>query len=255
MTKKLFLAAFIMVFVPLCAMAQDRVKADFEVTMLSKYIWRGQQKGGVTIQPSATLSWKGAYVNVEGSKGFDNKEEEELDINLGYQFPFGLNIGVSDLWNKEDRNLGQYFLYKEKETSHQFEGNIGYSCQYFDLQAYCMFWGNDFKTNGKRAYSTYIELAVPFRLGGLDWTATAGMTPMESAGAYTTLYDDKGVEEGWERNFFYADGLSCVTAALRAEKVFQCKKVEIPLFVELNTNPYMKTAAFLAGVTIRPFGH
>lgn len=250
--KKLFSLIAIIALMPLCAMAQDKAEADFEITMLSKYIWRGQQKGGVSIQPGATLSWKGAFVNVEGSKGFDNKEEE-LDINIGYQFPFGLNIGVSDYWNYEDRNLGQYFLYRDKETSHQLEGNIGYSCRYFDLQAYCMFWGNDYKTDGKRAYSTYIELAVPFRLGGLDWTATAGMTPMESAGNYTTLYDESGKDIGWERNFFYADGPACVAAVLRAEKVLQYKKVEIPLFVELNTNPYMKTAALVAGVTIRPF--
>lgn len=79
------------------------------------------------------------------------------------------------------------------------------------------------------------------------------MTPMESAGAYTTLYDEKGQEEGWERNYFYADGPACVSAVLRAQKELRYKSIEIPVFVELNTNPYMKTAAFLGGFTIKPF--
>ena len=253
MTKKIFISLLLMVFAPLAGMAQDNVEAEVEVTLLSKYLWRGQQKGGVSLQPGATLSWKGAFVNVEGSKGFNREDEEELDINIGYQFPFGLNVGLSDMWNYEDRNHGQYFFYKDKETSHQLEGNIGYSCRYFDLQAYCMFWGNDYKLDGSRAYSTYVELAVPFKLGGLDWTLSAGMTPMESAGAYTTLYDEKGQEEGWERNYFYADGPACVSAVLRAQKELRYKSIEIPVFVELNTNPYMKTAAFLAGFTFKPF--
>ena len=76
-----------MVFAPLAGMAQDNVEAEVEVTVLSKYLWRGQQKGGVSLQPGATLSWKGAFVNVEGNKGFNREDEEELDINIGYQFP------------------------------------------------------------------------------------------------------------------------------------------------------------------------
>ena len=50
-----------------------------------------------------------------------------------------------------------------------------------------MFWGNDHKINGDRAYSTYVELSVPFRAGGLDWDVRAGITPMESAGYTTTI--------------------------------------------------------------------
>ena len=45
-----------------------------------------------------------------------------------------------------------------------------------------MVYGNDYKIDGSRAFSTYIELSVPFRAGGLDWDVRAGITPMESAG-------------------------------------------------------------------------
>lgn len=253
MIRKICLVLLFVCMMPLTGMAQDKVEANFEVTMLSKYIWRGLPVGGVSLQPSATLSWKGAYVNLEGNKGFNKEDIEELDVNIGYKFPFGLNIGVSDLWQSDSKNLGQYFLYKEGDTSHTFEGNIGFSCRFFDLQAYCMFWGDDYKTDGTRAYSTYIELAVPFKLGGLEWTATAAMTPMESAGGYSTLYDEDGKDIGWERNFIYADGPACVLASLRAEKNLHCKKFDLPVFVELNANPYLKKAAFLAGVTIKAF--
>ena len=79
MTKKIFISLLLMVFAPLAGMAQDNVEAEVEVTVLSRYLWRGQQKGGVSLQPGATLSWKGAFVNVEGNKGFNREDEEELE--------------------------------------------------------------------------------------------------------------------------------------------------------------------------------
>ena len=40
------------------------------------------------------------------------------------------------------------------------------------------------KENGKRAYSSYLALSAPFKLGGLDWTVDLGMVPWE-----TTFYN------------------------------------------------------------------
>ena len=42
-------------------------------------------------------------------------------------------------------------------------------------------------------------------------------------------------------------------ASLRATKELRLKKVNIPVFAELHTNPYLKTAALVAGVSIKPF--
>ena len=56
--------------------------------------------------------------------------------------------------------------------------NIGYDFGFLSLQWYTNFAGNDgLNSNGDRAYSSYFELSAPFRLGGLDWSASLGVVP------------------------------------------------------------------------------
>ena len=40
-------------------MAQDKVEASVGADLVSGYIWRGQDLGGVSIQPSLGISYKG----------------------------------------------------------------------------------------------------------------------------------------------------------------------------------------------------
>ena len=179
-TMKL-LAVMVMAVMPFSAMAQDEVEATVAADIVSHYMWRGQDRGGFSIQPMGQVSWKGLSLELEGNAGLESKDAHEINLTLGYQNS-GFNVGVTDYWltgvDPEDR----YFYYNEKNTGHQFEGNVGYTCKYFSLQGYTIFWGNDFKKDGDRAYSTFIELSVPFKLGGIDWMVRAGVTPMESAG-------------------------------------------------------------------------
>jgi hypothetical protein len=247
-------AAIVMAFSPALLLAQKKLTADIEAKLVSKYMWRGIDMGGISFQPSAQLSWKGLYMGLDGNKSFDNEGKEELDVSLGYRAPFGLNIGVTDYWTDNGENVGQYFFYKKLQTAHQLEGNLGYSCKYFSLQGYCIFWGNDYKLLGidkKQAYSTYISVDVPFRLGGLDWNVSAGMTPMESSGSEVELTDENGEFKGWLKDYTYADGPACVSAAVRMTKTLNLKTGRLPIFVELHTNPYRKTACLLAGISFK----
>ena len=227
--------------------AQSQPEAEVQADLVSKYLWRGMEKGGISLQPQAKLSWQGAYVKLFGSTGFIKTDEDEIDLSLGYEFPFGLNIGVIDYWQTgiEPNNL--YFGYNKETTAHRLEGNIGYTCRYGSVQAYCMFYGHDTKINGKQAYSTYIELTVPFRLGGLDWTAKAGLTPMESAG--WTVPDYATLSESL--HYFYADGPACVMASVRATKNLKLRGLTLPIYAELNTNPYMQTAYIMGGIGVK----
>ena len=45
--------------VPSGMMAQDKVEASVGADLVSGYIWRGQDLGGVSIQPSLGISYKG----------------------------------------------------------------------------------------------------------------------------------------------------------------------------------------------------
>ena len=234
------------------ATAQKKVKVEAEIELMSKYIWRGLEEGGVSLQPGLRLSWQNAYIEAFGIKGLDREDDEELDLTLGYRFPFGLNIAVTDYWKTGIEPNDLFFEYRtKKQTAHCLEGNLSFSCKYFSLQAYCIFYGHDYKINrdnegnNQQAYSTYIELGVPFRLGGLDWMAKAAMTPMESAG-------EKIVSElGYARNYTYADGPACVLASLRATKNLPLRGAVVPVYVELNANPYLKKMHVFGGIGIK----
>ena len=251
MKKTVFM--LLMTLAPAWAIAQQNIEADIQADVVSKNLWRGQDLGGVSIKPKAEVRWNGIYLNAAGATGFDAKTTEYIDMYLGYRAPFGLNVSVGTHWQSGLDLLNRFLYFKSKDTGHHLEANIGYTHKYFSLQAYTTIGGNDFKADThERAYSTYVELAVPFRLAGIDWQAIAGFTPMESNG----WYEDYNNPESWSKEiyqYYYADGFACVQAALRATKSLNIGNFELPLFVELNTNPYTKKAALVAGFTLKPF--
>lgn len=217
--------------------SHDKLEVEMEINMMTKYMWRGCDKGGITFKPEVMLSWKGLSLTVEGGKGIDKEDEIELDLELDYEFPFGLNVGIIDYWDYDEDIDGKYFYFK-KDSPHRWEANIGYSNDLFSIQAYSIFAGNDYKHNGDRAYSTYFELTVPFKLSGFDWKAKLGFTPAESAGSHHAGEN------------LYADKAAFVMASVRATKELHFKNFHLPVYGELHTNPYTKKAMFVGGVTL-----
>jgi hypothetical protein len=234
--------------------SNDSVKADFSASIVSQYIWRGQELSGMSFQPSATVSWHGLSLIAEGSTSLDKGSYRDLDLTLRYNLG-PVNIGVTDYWSSGLDIEDRYFYYDQHKGGHILEGNLGFSCKYFSLQGYCMFWGNDFKLNGDRAYSTYIELGIPFRLGNLNWQLTAGGTPMESAGSWEVLVRDTelGEREVNTRVWEYAEGPACCFAALRCTKEFRLGDIRMPVFAEVNANPYLAKGYFIMGVSVCPW--
>lgn len=236
----------------------NRLEGHVECDFLSQYLWRGIEKGGISIQPRARVEWQGLSLQLSGNTGLESKDNKEINATLGYKIA-GFNIGITDYWTSgqdyKDRDL--YFYFDPQATAHQLEANLGFSCRYFSLQGYTMVWGRDFKydsvldaaycVNGKRAYSTYVELNIPFYMGGLDWDLTGGITPFESA---STMVNDG---DAIRRTYFYADGFSCVKASLRATKNFELGDIKMPIFAEVHTNPYMQKAWLVVGVRVLPF--
>ena len=246
--------------------AQTEIEPSLQIDMVSHYMWRGTDMAGVSIQPAGKLSWQGFSVQLGSSMGLTSDELQKLDLTVGYS-AYGFNIGVTDYWSTgiDYAGLNRYFYYDPRRSAHQYEGNIGYSCPYFSLQAYTMFWGNDYKyetekdykqrANGKRAYSTYLELRVPVYLMGLDWDFSAGVTPFESAGYTTKEMVDfgQGEERANVRKYFYAGGPACIMLSARATKNFTLGDIKVPAFAEIHTNPYTQKAQFLVGVSVIPF--
>ena len=69
---------------PAISMAQDKVEASIGADLVSGYIWRGQDLGNVSIQPSASVSYKGFSLSGWGSVGIDKDDTKEFDLTLGY---------------------------------------------------------------------------------------------------------------------------------------------------------------------------
>ena len=177
------MALLLLALLPAAAHAQEKVEADIQVDLTSKNLWRGLTLGGPSLQPKAEVRWQGLYLSADAATGFDSNDRERIGLQLGYRAPFGLNVGFGSQWMSGIDDMNRYFHFDERETGHRFEANLGYTCRYFSLQAYTTVLGNDFdvEESDKRCYSTYVELAVPFSLGGIDWQARAGITPFESS--------------------------------------------------------------------------
>ena len=211
---------------------ETTIKADF----VNEYIWRGLKLGDVAVQPTFGVGYKGLSLTALGSYGLSDKDDvKELDLTLGYTIG-NLNIGITDYWFSEGLDPdARYFKFDAHGTNHLFEANIGYDFGPVALQWYTNFSGNDgTNKSGKRAYSSYIEASVPFRLAMVDWTATAGAVPYA-----TTTYGTKG---------FAVTNLS-----LRATKEIKVtKSFSIPIFGQVTANPCAQKAYLVLGFTLQP---
>ena len=224
--SKSFMALTMMAMVASSAEAEEPVNdvsISVNADLVSSYVWRGQKMGGVSLQPGASVSWKGISLGAWGSYALSpthNGTDEELDITLGYDVK-GLHVGVTDYYFF---NLGHpFFKYGGLDASaHTFEGNIGYDFGVLSLNWFTNFAGQDgLNKDGDRAYSSYVQVDVPFRLGGVDCTATLGAVPFR-----TSFYADD-----------MSDGLHINTIALKAAYEVQCKKVTMPLSAQIVANP------------------
>ena len=81
---KMLAAVFAACCSPVAAGAQEHVEADLGADLVSGYLWRGQDLGNVSIQPSVSVSYKGFWVGAWGSVGLDKDDTKEIDLTVGY---------------------------------------------------------------------------------------------------------------------------------------------------------------------------
>ena len=218
-------------------MAQE-IETTVATDVVSSYIWRGQDLGSTAIQPTLGVEYKGLSLSAWGSYGLaDPSDTKEFDLTLAYSVG-GFNIGITDYWFNDGQDPeARYFKYDAHGTNHVFEANIGYDFGLASLQWYTNFSGNDgVNKDGKRAYSSYVEATVPFRLATVDWAATAGAVPFA-----TDFYN------GW------TSGFAVTNLALKATKDIKVTDTfSIPVFGQVVANPCSQKAYLVLGVTIQP---
>ena len=221
----------------MATLAQDEIETTISGDIVSSYIWRGQDLGSAAVQPTLGVGYKGLSLTAWGSYGLVNTADtKEFDLTLAYTTG-GFNIGITDYWF--DRGgldpEGRYFKYDAHGTNHVFEANIGYDFGPLSLQWFTNFAGNDgLNKDGKRAYSSYVEVAVPFRLATVDWTATAGVVP-------------------WATTSYGTSGFAVTNLALKATKEIKVTDTfSIPVFGQVVGNPCSQKAYLVFGFTLHP---
>lgn len=216
------------------AQEEKTIETTLGADFVSSYIWRGQDLGSVAVQPTFGLGYKGLSLSAWGSYGIaDPADTKEFDLTLAYTIG-GLNIGVTDYWFTTGGDPdGRYFLYNAHGTNHVFEANIGYDFGVASLQWYSNFGGNDgVNKDGDRAYSSYVEATVPFTLGGVDWSATAGAVPFAT-------------------DFYGTTGAAVTNLSLKATKEVKITDTfRLPVFGQVVANPCSQKAYMVLGVSL-----
>ena len=230
--KKIVLMA-LMFATGMSATAQDEVETTVAADVVSTYVWRGMECGSAAIQPTLGIGYKGLSLSAWGSYGLvDTNDAKEFDLTLAYSTG-GFNIGITDYWfnTPEER----YFLYDANKTSHIFEANIGYDFGPAAIQWFTNFAGNDgYNKDGKRAYSSYVELSAPFKLASVDWSAAVGAVP------YAT-------------DFYGVDGFAVTNVSLKATKDIKVTdSFSIPVFAQVAANPSTEKAYLVFVFTLQP---
>lgn len=213
--------------------AQDNVETTVAADVVSQYIWRGQELGEVSLQPTLGIGYKGFTLTAWGNVGLSVPgDTKEFDLTASYSAG-GFNAGITDYWFNCPNE--RYFCYKSHKTSHVFEANVGYDFGLLSVQWFTNFAGNDgVNKDGDRAYSSYLEVSAPFRFGGCDWTATAGAVPFATS--------------------FYAVGNFAVTnVSLKATKALKITDTfSVPVFAGITANPSTEKACLIFGFTLQP---
>ena len=218
------------------AFAQEEIETTVSTDVISSYIWRGQDLGSAAVQPTLSVGYKGLSLTAWGSYGLVNTADtKEFDLTLAYTTG-GFNIGITDYWFSTGLDpKGRYFKYDAHGTNHVFEANVGYDFGVASLQWYTNFAGNDgTNKDGDRAYSSYVEAVVPFKLASVDWTVTAGAVPFATTSYNTT-------------------GFAVTNLSLKATKEIKVTdSFSIPVFGQVVGNPCSQYAYLVFGFTLQP---
>lgn len=225
--------------------AQDKgVAFSGGADLVSGYVWRGVPQAGVSLQPTLTMTAGKFSASAWGSVDFASTSYKEMDITLAYAIG-PVTVSFADLyWEGSSADLGMikrnYFDFGA-ESPHRGELGASWCVSKkipVTLSWYTIVFGAiDVNSDGKRAYSSYFEVAYPFTVKGVDMKAGIGMVPWNAYGTY-----------GIDKDFYVQN------VFLNAGKMWDIKGAEsmkIGIFTNLIWNPALEDANFVGGISFR----
>lgn len=158
--------------------AQEKLTFSAGGDIVSSYVWRGVRQDGLSFQPSATLGYKGFYLNAWGSANVNSLIE--MCWILGYDSEHFMAT-VADIWVKgrSSELTPKYFDYK----MHHLEAKVAYRISYqlpLTFSWHTRLLGPDFDAQGRKIWSSYVEVYYPFSLSGFDLYGVVGAAPWKA---------------------------------------------------------------------------
>lgn len=223
--KRIYLIIILIVAnIPFTKSQEVLINADF----VSSYMWRGIKNGNAAIQPCIGFNIGGFTISAWGSSEFSNSNNE-LDLSVEYEVGNWL-FSFTDYFGQDEDGSFDYFNYKARTTGHSFDAGAMYTFSDkfpLSLSWYTIVAGDDFRENGKRAWSSYIQLSYPIYIRGVELNFELGITPWEG---------------------YYADKFNVNNIAVNASKEIQISsKFALNLFTQLGFNPVENKTYFVAG--------
>lgn len=210
------------------------VTLDFGADVVSSYIWRGQELGGFSVQPYATLSLTkanlsfGVWASAELFEHANACNMTEFDLVLAWNPVEALTIGLTDYYLAGNSYFSSWRW--NSSASHNLEAQVAYDFGCLSVSLNTCLTGFDHDADGDRCYSTYAEVSAPFKLGGVECAATVGACLMEDHFTNVAVPNDK---------------LSVCNLSLSASKEI----FHLPLSGQVIFNPQTDNAYFVVGLS------
>ena len=200
---------------------KSNISFNLNADLVSRYLWRGLLfSPNVNIQPYAVVSCGNFSASTWASYGISDKYAE-VDFSLSYSIE-PLTISVNDYYTEYEDSLfyNKHFNWNKNSTPHSLEISLLYTVSEsfpLSLTAATFVYGNDKKSDGKNAYSTYLEAAYPFTFSEYSFNFFIGGTTGEG------LYSDKA---------------AIVNAGFSASKELKISQsYSLPISASLVSNP------------------
>jgi hypothetical protein len=220
------------------AMAADKPEFSLGGDVVSSYVWRGSQVAGfegINVQPYASMDYAGFTLGAWASTNFEG-DGKEVDFSLGYTLG-GLSATLTDYWFG-----GNYFRYGKETGTHTYEATLSYDFGEklpLSVSWSTLLYGDDYKEDGSKRYSSYLELNYSTSLSDVDLTFTVGASP-------------------WSSNWYHLDaegdlksGFQVNNIALTAAKEIKLtESFSLPLFGQVVFNPCQEDVHFVIGLSL-----
>lgn len=210
----------------------NKLQTTLDLSLVSSYQWRGQELSGLSSQVGVNIATKGIVAGIWSSLPLQKNSlyTSEVDLSVGYRWK-NFYAGVTDRIWAVNTSLSDidYYDFSAHTTPHSIEATIGYHLPRLTFEWNTVFAGADYhkfsyaSSSAKRAYSTYISLTSPFKLGNIQMLADVGISP-------------------WKTALYGNNSFAVVNVGLQA--------FTRNLFAKIGTNPRQQSVFVVAGIKL-----